>query len=53
MIYIVHVHVDLNFSVARDERYITRAMFLRRLAATYELHWNNSYVMTSRVTQQQ
>ena len=26
---------------ARDERYLTRAIFLRHLAATYELHCNN------------
>ena len=42
-----------NFSVARDERYLTRAMFLRRLPATYELHCNNRYSMISRLTQRQ
>ena len=68
VIYIVNVHVDLKllsaphsenaiaasefFSVARDELYLTRAMLWRRLIVTYELHCNDKYSVTSRLTQQ-
>ena len=68
IILIVHVRVDLNFeyaphreiaigtgrnlSVARDERYLTRAL-LRRRATTYGLHCIKWYSLTSRLTQQQ
>ena len=59
----VHVHVDLKHLTctpprkrdryqrehlrARDGRFLTRAMFLQRFAATYELHCNNRYNITS------